>query len=72
MNVLSCIFYYFDTKNFIDINVNVGAFFASRPRAKPVGALSIFARPTLERLPPWHFSLSHIGKITSLFLPYKG
>ena len=30
----------------------VGAFFASRSRARPVGALGIFACPTLERLPP--------------------
>ena len=30
----------------------VGAFFASRPRARPVGALGIFACPTLERFPP--------------------
>ena len=36
----------------------VGAFFASRSRARPVGALGIFACPTLERFP--------------LFLPYKG
>ena len=29
-----------------------GDIFASRPRARPVGALGIFACPTLERLPP--------------------
>ena len=59
MNVLSCIFYYLDTKNFIDINVNVGAFFASRPRARPVGALGIFACPTLERLPSSFYLIRH-------------
>ena len=29
----------------------MGAFFASKPRAKPVGALGIFSCLTLERLP---------------------
>ena len=32
--------------------LTVGAFFASRPRARPVGTLGNFACPTLERLPP--------------------
>ena len=36
----------------------VGAFFASRPRARPVGALGIFACPTLERLPPSFYLIS--------------
>ena len=30
----------------------VGAFFALRPRARPVGTLGNFVCPTLERLPP--------------------
>ena len=37
-------------KNIVILMFTVGAFFASRPRARPVGALGIFACPTLERL----------------------
>ena len=40
-----------------DVPFIVGTFFASRPRARP--------------LEPYSFLLSHIGKIASLFLPYK-
>ena len=37
-------------KNIVMLMFTVGVFFASRPRARPVGALGIFACPTLERL----------------------
>ena len=55
----------------------VGAFFASRPRARPVGALGIFACPTLERFPPPFYLIRHEPMVEELilfnhwFMPYK-
>ena len=46
-------------KNIVMLMFTVGAFFASRPRARPVGALGIFACPTLERLPPSFYLIRH-------------
>ena len=46
----------------------VGAFFASRPRARPVGALGIFACPTLERFPPPFYLIRHEPMVEELIL----